>query len=116
MKQKEEIIDKLILNKDSKTWIDPIYMVIDNQSEIEEISNKSYNYSEFLNFNKSNINLILYNSEDFIIIKYRLFDNFPFYFYLASLIEEKSYLTNFFYNLDLIKKIISIFKITIFIK
>ena len=105
MKTKLEINEEIMLRKEPIIYIDPLFKLLNKISEIFNVSNKSYNFPKCFNYNKSNINEILYTSEDIIIIKYRLSDNLSFYFYLCLLIEENLFITNYIYNLDLIKKI-----------
>jgi hypothetical protein len=46
------IYETIILKKDEKIFIDPVYKIIDKPSEIIDISNKNYNFTKSFNFNK----------------------------------------------------------------
>ena len=93
------------LNKESKVYNDPIFKILSQFNEIQNVTNLG-NFTEYLYFNRKTINDILYDNEEVIYVDNRLKDKkLSFYFYLISLIEYSPDIINYKYSFEFIKEI-----------
>ena len=93
------------LNKESKVNNDPIFKILFQLDEIQNITNLP-NFTKYLYFNRKTINDILYEKEEVIYVDNRLKDKeLSFYFYLTSLIEYSPDIINYKYSFEFIKEI-----------
>ena len=102
----QPIIDNEKNKNDEKDNENPIFMLLSNFEEIENILKiDNLNYLKFFYFNKIKTHEILYDCEELIIIKDKKVNSeFYLYFYLSLLIEENNNVVNYQYSYDLIKK------------
>ena len=107
MSTKNRLHNILKLKKEPKIFIDPIFGLINEHSEIINDTNNT-NFTELLYFNKDKIQSNLYNNNDIINLNDRLLDNhykqLSFIFYLVLLIQNGNFIY-FVFSFFLIKKI-----------
>ena len=93
--------------KNDKNNNNPIFKLISNFNEIENLEQKQKDFLKVLYFNRFKIHKILYVADETLIINSDDINNNEFhsFFYLALLIEEDINLVNYKYSYKLIKKI-----------
>ena len=103
----QPIIDNEKNKNDEKDNENPIFMLLSNFEEIQNILKiDNLNYLKFFYFNKIKTHEILYDKEKLITINDKNVNSkFYLYFYLSLLIEENNNVVNYQYSYDLIKNI-----------
>ena len=103
----QPIIDNEKNKIDEKDNVNPIFMLLSNFEEIENILKiDNLNYLKFFYFNKIKTHEILYDKEKLITINDKNVNSkFYLYFYLSLLIEENNNVVDYQYSFDIIKNI-----------
>ena len=103
----QPIIDNEKNKNDEKDNENPIFMLLSNFEEIQNILKiDNLDYLKFFYFNKIKTHEILYDCEELITINDKdVNSKFYLYFYLSLLIEENNNVVNYQYSYDLIKNI-----------
>ena len=106
---KYKLLDILNLKNEPKIYKDPIFKLVNNESEIKNDSNSNPTFTKLLYFNRGKIHSNLYENYDIININDRLKDNIynilSFIFYLVLLIQDQPNIINYIYSLYFIKKV-----------